>query len=94
MNLPEPSGSSPPEKPPGRKRIWLSRSFRAKAAADSDTSLADWLLMTKISASRPARRAARALSYSQLVPGKTGMRTLGLAAPILGTGRVKAGQGS
>ncbi len=22
MNLPEPSGSSPPEKPPGRKRIW------------------------------------------------------------------------
>ena len=23
MNLPEPSGSSPPEKPPGTKMIWL-----------------------------------------------------------------------
>ena len=35
--------------------------------------------MTTVSASIPARRQARTLSYSQLVPGNTGMTTLGLA---------------
>ena len=35
--------------------------------------------MTTVSASSPARTQARALSYSQLVPGKTGMTTRGLA---------------
>ena len=84
MNLPEPSGSSPPEKPPGTKMIWLSRTARAKRAADSETSAADWLRSTMISGSRPARMTARALSYSQLVPGNTGMTTRGLAEPVRG----------
>ena len=35
--------------------------------------------MTRISGSAPARRSARAVSYSQLVPGKTGMSALGRA---------------
>ena len=34
MNLPEPSGSSPPEKPPGTKMIWLSRAAAANRAAE------------------------------------------------------------
>ena len=37
MNLPEPSGSSPPEKPPGRKMIWLLRVAWANRAADAAT---------------------------------------------------------
>ena len=34
---------------------------------------------TKISGSAPASRKARAESYSQFVPGKTGMSTFGFA---------------
>ena len=37
------------------------------------------LLITKVSASAPAARKARALSYSQLLPGNTGMITRGRA---------------
>ena len=94
MNLPEPSGSSPPEKPPGRKRIWLSRAAWANRAADSATLAGVWLFSTRISGVRPARSTARALSYSQLVPGNTGMSTFGLAAPALGAAREKAGASS
>ena len=94
MNLPEPSGSSPPEKPPGRNRIWLSRAARANRAADSATLAGVWLFSTRISGVSPARRQARALSYSQLVPGNTGISTLGFAAPALGAARVKAGASS
>ena len=94
MNLPEPSGSSPPEKPPGTKMIWLSRAALAKRAAESATSAAERLFSTRISGTRPARSTARALSYSQLVPGKTGISTLGAAQPVLGAQRVKAGASS
>ena len=37
-------------------------------------------LTTMTSARPPARSKARAVSYSQLVPGKTGINTLGRAA--------------
>ena len=40
--------------------------------------------MTNISGSAPARSMARAESYSQLVPGNTGISTRGLAVPTLG----------
>ena len=79
MNLPLPSGSSPPEKPPGMKTISASRTFLANSSADSATAAGVRLLMTKISASMPARLAAFAVSYSQLVPGNTGMSILGEA---------------
>ena len=66
--------------------IWLSRAARANRAAESATPWADWLFTTRISGVRPARSTARALSYSQLVPGNTGMSTFGLATPIFGVG--------
>ena len=41
----------------------------------------------KVSTSAPASSRARAVSYSQLVPGKTGIRALGRARRTLGPGR-------
>ena len=84
MNFALPSGSSPPEKPPGSMTIWLSRMALTSAAQLSVMSFGVRLRMTRISGSAPARANALAVSYSQLVPGKTGMMTLGFAAPILG----------
>ena len=79
MNLAEPSGSSPPEKPPGIMTIWLARMRRASSWVLSATASGVRLLITKVSASAPAARKARALSYSQLLPGNTGMITRGRA---------------
>ena len=45
----------------------------------------DRLRTTTISGSMPARRQALAVSYSQLVPGKTGMTALGRATLCLHT---------
>ena len=84
MNLPEPSGSSPPEKPPGMKIICASPAFFAKLSADFEIPSLVRLLITKISASAPALSTAFAESYSQLVPGNTGIRTLGFATLIAG----------
>ena len=47
------------------------------------------LLMTMTRGSAPASRNAFAVSYSQLVPGKTGMTTRGLAVRTAGDGPVK-----
>ena len=88
MNLAEPSGSSPPEKPPGIMTIWLSRMRRASSWVLSATASGVRLLMTKTSALAPARSKACAVSYSQLVPGKTGMITRGRATWTAGVGRV------
>ena len=44
----------------------------------------------KISGSAPASRTARALSYSQLVPGKAGISTRGRAHFTAGAGRLWA----
>ena len=84
MNLPEPSGSSPAEKPPGIMRICEREMASAKALSDSARPAASKLRRTRISGSAPARRNARAVSYSQLLPGKTGMITRGLATRSLG----------
>ena len=79
MNLPEPSGSSPPEKPPGIKTICACLRLRANASTDSCTSLAERLRTTMVSVSAPAIWKARSVSYSQFVPGNTGMSTRGRA---------------
>ena len=84
MNLPEPSGSSPAEKPPGIMRICEREMASARALSDSPSPAASRLRSTRISGSAPARRNARAVSYSQLLPGKTGMITRGLATRALG----------
>ena len=84
MNLPEPSGSSPPEKPPGITIIWAARMASATRWALAATCSAFRFRTTRISASPPASMTARAVSYSQLVPGNTGIRALGLAARTAG----------
>ena len=90
INLALPSGSSPPEKPPGRNTIWLSPIRFASSFALSDTCAGVRLLMTNTSGCAPARSMARAESYSQFVPGNTGISTRGLAAPTFGATRVSA----
>ena len=87
MNLPEPSGSSPPENPPGMNTICASRSALANLSTLREMPSAVRLLMTMISASAPASRITLALSYSQLVPGKAGMSTLGRAHFTVGAAR-------
>ena len=84
MNFALPSGSSPPEKPPGSMTIWLLSMALTRASQLAVTSAGVRLRMTRISGSAPARAKALAVSYSQLVPGKTGMMTFGFATPILG----------
>ena len=59
--------------------IWLSLTLAAKLSMDDATSEAVRLLITKISGSAPARSKALAVSYSQLVPGNTGISAFGLA---------------
>ena len=88
MNLPDPSGSSPPEKPPGKNRISDAASLLANRSADSATPWAVRLLITKTSGTAPAFSSARAVSYSQLVPGNTGISARGAAA--LAGGRTRA----
>ena len=85
MNLPEPSGSSPPEKPPGSMMICaLSDGAFSMRAMVSSIAAGDRFLTTRTSASAPAFSKARAVSYSQLVPGKTGMNTRGRGALMAG----------
>ena len=86
MNFAEPSGSSPPEKPPGRTIIWLRAIMRLASAIDWVIASGVRLLITRISAAPPARSTARAVSYSQFVPGKTGMNASGLTVLTAGTG--------
>ncbi len=80
MNLAEPSGSSPPEKPPGIMTIWLL----ADAARQLARALGDVVgreVVDHEHVRHGAGRAsnARAVSYSQLLPGNTGMITRGRA---------------
>ena len=79
MNFALPSGSSPPEKPPGIIIICAFAIALANAATDSSICALVRFLMTKISASAPAFSNARAVSYSQFVPGNTGISTRGFA---------------
>ena len=79
MNLPDPAGSSPALKPPGIIKIcdWSMSFFIS--AIENATSESFILRKTKVFATAPARSKARAVSYSQFVPGKTGMNTCGFA---------------
>ena len=62
------------------------------AASSIESSISEALrfLTTIICASAPARSNALAVSYSQLVPGNTGINTLGTAALIDGNARLAA----
>ena len=83
MNLPEPSGSSPPEKPPGSITIWLlSISFTILSMV-SLMAAGERFLTTSIEGSAPAFSKARAVSISQFVPGNAGMNTFGRATLFL-----------
>ena len=82
INLPEPSGSSPPENPPGINIICDIFTLSAKSSTERITCSALRFLIIKISGSAPAASNAFAVSYSQFVPGNTGIRTLGFAIPI------------
>ena len=79
MNFAEPSGSSPPEKPPGSAIIWLRPIASTNRSTLSSISCAVRFLITKISVSAPSRLNARAVSYSQFVPGNTGINTCGVS---------------
>ena len=80
INFPLPSGSSPPEKPPGKAMMFARPIAAAIAFTLSSISEAERFLTTTISGSAPARRNYRAVSSSQFVPGKTGINTRGFAA--------------
>ena len=84
MNLPEPSGSSPPLNPPGNIIICALSIASVKLSIDS--AMCDGLRFVNIltSASAPARSNAFAESYSQFVPGKAGINTRGFAKVVLG----------
>ena len=90
MSLPLPSGSSPPEKPPGMTSIWLRARASAMRSRLSSTPSGLRLRTTSISGSAPARARARAVSYSQFVPGKTGMSACGRGVRVSGAGRFEA----
>ena len=87
MSLALPSGSSPPEKPPGMTMIWLSLTALAKRSTLSATSALVKLQMMNCSASAPASSRARWVSYSQFVPGKTGIIAFGRAILTAGATR-------
>ena len=77
MNFAEPSGSSPPEKPPGMNTTCDSLRAAANCSTERLISSEVRFLITMISGLAPASLTALALSYSQLVPGNTGMSTFG-----------------
>ena len=79
MNLPEPSGSSPEEKPPGKAMICALLTAARISLMESSMACGLRLRMTTGVTTAPARSKARCVSYSQFVPGKTGMKTRGFA---------------
>ena len=78
MNFPEPSGSSPFENPPGK--IKASDLLRVSANFSTENFIASGVIVltTKISDFPPEFSTARAVSYSQFVPAKTGIKNFGL----------------
>ena len=79
MNLPEPSGSSPPLKPPGNITICAFSISSTILSIVSLIACEERLFTTRIDGSAPAFSKALAVSTSQLVPGKVGINTRGLA---------------
>ena len=88
MSLALPSGSSPPEKPPGMTIICAVLTAAAKRSTLSATSALVRLRTMNCSASAPASESARCVSYSQFVPGKTGMSAFGRTCLTAGATRV------
>ena len=84
-NLALPSGSSPAEKPPGNMIICAWAMALWNSSTEPLISSALKFRNTLVTTSAPARRNAFALSYSQLVPGNTGMNTVGRATLCLHT---------
>ena len=78
-NLAEPSGSSPAENPPGNIIIWAWSMAFSKVSTESRISAASRFLNTLVMTFAPARSKAFVLSYSQFVPGNTGINTVGCA---------------
>ena len=89
-NFAEPSGSSPAENPPGNIMIWDCSIAFTNSSTDSRISFAFMFLNTFTIVLAPARSNASALSYSQLVPGNTGMNTVGFATLFLHTQMLSA----
>ena len=79
-NLAEPSGSSPAEKPPGNMMICDCSIALRNSSTESTISAALRLRNTLVIVLAPAASKALALSYSQLVPGNTGINTVGCAS--------------
>ena len=74
-----PSGSSPAENPPGNMMICDSPIALRNSCTDSRIPSGVMLRKTRTRGFAPALSKAAAESYSQLVPGKTGMNTVGCA---------------
>lgn len=74
----------------GNEYYLRSFNFSAKTFTLSVTSDAERFLITITSGSAPALINALVVSYSQFVPGNTGIKTLGFLMPILGEMRVFA----
>ena len=85
MNFAEPSGSSPALNPPGNMIIWEDLIAASKAFTESVMFCADIFLNTTVCTSAPAASNAFAVSYSQFVPGNTGINTFGFATLCLHT---------
>ena len=86
-NFAEPSGSSPAENPPGltMDRLLKKEIAFSNSSTDSLIPCAERFLNTFTMTSAPARSNAFVLSYSQLVPGNTGINTVGFATLFLHT---------
>ena len=83
INFPEPSGSSPPLNPPGNIIICEVLISSTIAEILSSTAAGVKFLITKISGLPPAFLQTFALSYSQFVPGNTGIKIFGFAILFL-----------
>ncbi len=79
INFPEPSGSSPALNPPGIIIIFEFLILLAISSVDSLIRQEFKFLNINVSAFPPSFSKALAQSYSQFVPGNTGIKTLGLA---------------
>ena len=84
-NFADPSGSSPALNPPGNMMIWDSLIAFSKTSTESRIPCASKFLNTFVITFAPARSNAFAESYSQFVPGNTGINTFGFATLFLHT---------
>ena len=84
-NLAEPSGSSPALNPPGNIIICACEIALSKILTESLISSGVRFLNTFVITFAPAFSKALAESYSQFVPGNTGINTVGFATLFLHT---------